>query len=68
VKLPKISKKGTVPDLVVPVVGLIGFAIIMMAYTGGYFVENIGFLDAIKNTDAATALMYADFFLSPLLW
>jgi tetracycline resistance efflux pump len=49
VKLPKISKKGTVPDLVVPVIGLIGFAIIMMAYTGGYFVENIGFLDAIKN-------------------
>jgi tetracycline resistance efflux pump len=61
VKLPKISKKGTVPDLVVPVIGLIGFAIVMMAYTGGYFVENIGFLDAIKNTDAATALMYAGF-------
>ena len=32
-----------------------------MAYTGGYFVENIGFFDAIKNTDSATALMYAGF-------
>ncbi len=61
VRLPKISKKGTVPDLVVPVIGLIAFAIIMMAYTGGYFVENIGFFDAIKNTDSATALMYAGF-------
>lgn len=61
VKLPKISNKGTVADLVIPVVGLIAFAIIMMAYTGGYFVENIGFFDAIKNTDAATALMYAGF-------
>ena len=60
-KLPEISKKGTVSDLVVPVIGLIIFAIVMMAYTGGYFVENIGFIDAIKNTDAASALMYAGF-------
>lgn len=59
--LPKVSRKGTVLDLVVPVVGLIAFAIIMMAYTGGYFVDDIGFLDAIKNTDAASALMYAGF-------
>ncbi len=61
VRLPKISEKGTVLDLVVPVIGLIVFAIVMMAYTGGYFAESIGFLDAIKNTDAATALMYAGF-------
>ena len=60
-KLPEISKKGTVSDLVVPVIGLIIFAIVMMAYTGGYFVKNIGFIDAIKNTDAASALMYAGF-------
>ena len=59
---PAISSKGTVWDLLVPVIGLIIFAIIMMAYTGGYWSgEGMSFLDAIKNTDSATALMYAGF-------
>lgn len=59
---PAISPKGTVWDLLVPVIGLIVFAILMMAYTGGYWSgEEMSFLDAIKNTDSATALMYAGF-------
>ena len=59
---PSISGKGTVWDLVAPVGGLIVFAILMMAYTGGYWSgEPISFLDAIKNTDSAAALMYAGF-------
>lgn len=50
------NPKGTIWDLVIPISGLVLFTLLAMAYTGGYFAESISFLDALKNTDAATAL------------
>lgn len=55
------SSKGTLWDLLVPILVLIVSTITMMAYTGGYFGGDTTFIDAIKNTDAAKSLMYAGF-------
>lgn len=56
-----VSSKGTLWDLLVPILVLIVSTIAMMVYTGGYFGGGTTFIDAIKNTDAAKSLMYAGF-------
>ncbi len=50
------SEKGTMWDLLVPIVVLIGSVIIGLMYTGGFF-DGVGFADAIGDADSATALV-----------
>ena len=54
----EISQKGTMWDLLIPIIVLIGGTIIGIVYTGGYFEPDIGFVDAVGDADAATALVY----------
>ena len=53
----EISSKGTVSDLLLPILTLIVATIVGILYTGGYF-EGVGFIDAVGDADAATALIY----------
>ncbi len=51
-----ISEKGTVMDLVIPVVSLIILATMAMLYTGGYFGSEKTLFQAFGDTDANKAL------------
>lgn len=53
----EISKKGTISDLILPIGVLIATTIIGILYTGGFF-DGVGFIDAVGDADAATALIY----------
>ena len=55
------ESKGTVIDLVVPIVVLIISCVIGMIYTGGFF-EGAGFVEAFSNSDASVGLMLGSFF------
>lgn len=52
----KISEKGKVFDLIIPILTLIVFSILSMLYIGGYFECEISIADAFGNTDAGAAL------------
>jgi tetracycline resistance efflux pump len=52
----KQSDKGTLWDLIVPILVLIGTVIVGLLYTGGFF-DGVGFADAIGDADSATALV-----------
>lgn len=54
----EVSKKGTLWDLLIPIVVLISATIIGIVYTGGGFEAGIGFVEAVGDADAATALVY----------
>ena len=53
--------KGSVLDLVLPVVVLIIFCVIGMIYSGGFF-EGEGFIAAFSNSDASVGLMLGSAF------
>ncbi len=53
----KISSRGKVVDLVVPVVVLVICCVIGMIYTGGFF-SGTDFVDAFANCDASRGLVY----------
>ncbi len=55
------ESKGTVIDLVVPIVVLIICCVIGMIYTGGFF-DGAGFVEAFSNSDASVGLMLGSFF------
>ncbi len=55
------KRKGTVLDLVFPIVVLIISCVIGMIYTGGFF-EGAGFIEAFSNSDASVGLMLGSFF------
>lgn len=56
------SDKGTVLDLVVPILALVALSIISMLYYGGYWSgEGLSLFDAFGETDAAMALSLAGF-------
>lgn len=55
------SSKGTVLDLILPVVFLIGSCITCMVYTGGFF-EGESFITAFANCDASLGLVLGSFF------
>lgn len=57
----KISKKGKVYDLVIPIVVLIIFSILSMLYIGGYFKGGMTIAEGFGNTDAGSALALAGF-------
>ena len=55
------EKKGTVLDLVIPIIALVVCCIIGMIYTGGFFSgENI--INAFSNCDASVGLALGSFF------
>lgn len=57
----KISSKGKVFDLIIPIVALIVFAILSMLYVGGYFEGGMTLAEGFGNTDAGPALAIAGF-------
>jgi Na+/H+ antiporter NhaC len=57
----KVSSKGKVIDLVIPVIALVICCIIGMIYTGGFF-SGETFIDAFANSDASVGLVYGSFF------
>ncbi len=55
------ESKGTVVDLVFPIIVLIVCCVIGMIYTGGFF-GGAGFVEAFSNSDASVGLMLGSFF------
>jgi len=53
--------KGSVLDLVLPVVVLIVFCVVGMIYSGGFF-EGVGFIEAFSGSDASVGLMLGSAF------
>ncbi len=53
----KISAKGTVAHLVLPIIVLIASCVVGMIYTGGFF-EGTGFVDAFAGSDASVGLVF----------
>ena len=50
------TPKGTVLDLVLPIVALIVSCVLCMVYTGGFF-DGVSFIDAFANCDASLGLV-----------
>ncbi len=57
----KISEKGKVFDLIIPIASLIVFAVLSMLYVGGYFNGGMTLAEGFGNTDAGPALAMAGF-------
>ena len=57
----KISSKGKVYDLLIPILSLIIFAVLSMLYVGGYFEGGKTIATAFGETDAGKALAMAGF-------
>ena len=53
--------KGTVLDLVIPILALIVCCVIGMIYTGGFF-SGTGIVEAFSGSDASVGLAYGSFF------
>ena len=65
--------RGTVLDLVFPIVMLIFFCVVGLIYTGGYFASgeaHKGFVDAFGSSDASVGLVYGSFaaFFVTVIW
>ena len=56
-----IYNKGTVIDLVFPIISLIICCVIGMIYSGGFF-SGTGFVEAFSGSDASVGLMLGSFF------
>ena len=56
----KVSDKGRVFDLIIPVASLIICCIIGMIYTGGFF-EGVSFVDAFANCESSKSLVLGSF-------
>ena len=56
-----VEEKGSVLDLVLPVVVLVVFCVIGMIYSGGFF-SGAGFIEAFSNSDASVGLMLGSAF------
>jgi Na+/H+ antiporter NhaC len=57
-----ISEKGTVYDLVIPILCLVIFCILSMIYTGGFFSgEGISFTEAFGNCNSSLSLVFGSF-------
>ena len=53
----KISSKGTVAHLVLPIIVLIASCVVGMIYTGGFF-DGTSFIDAFAGSDASVGLVF----------
>ena len=59
--IENISDKGTVLDLILPVLVLIVSCILCMIYTGGFF-EGVPFMESFANCNASMGLVLGSFF------
>ncbi|MCF0145974.1 MAG: Na+/H+ antiporter NhaC family protein [Eubacterium sp.] len=57
----KVSPKGTVADLLIPIISLVVCCVIGMLYSGGFF-SGVSFVDAFAGSDASIGLMFGSFF------
>ena len=57
----RISPKGKVWDLIIPIAALILFSILSMLYVGGYFEGGMSIADGFGNTSAGPALAISSF-------
>ena len=57
----KVSAKGTLWDLLVPILALIIFCILSMLYTGGFFAGGLSLFEAFGNTNANLSLAMGGF-------
>ena len=57
----EVNAKGTVLDLIIPIVSLIVCCVIGMIYTGGFF-SGTGLIEAFSGSDASVGLAYGSFF------
>ncbi len=55
------NTKGTVLDLIIPIISLIVCCVIGMLYTGGFF-DGVDFISAFADCDADLGLTYGSFF------
>ena len=65
--------RGTVLDLILPIVFLIAFCVIGLIYTGGFFASGDAhkdFVDAFGSSDASVGLVYGSFaaFFATVTW
>ena len=60
-KAPEVSAKGTVLDLLIPIISLIICCMIGMLYTGGFF-SDVDFVTAFSQSDASLGLTMGSFF------
>ena len=60
-KAPEVSAKGTVLDLLIPIISLIICCMIGMLYTGGFF-SGVDFVTAFSQSDASLGLTMGSFF------
>ena len=61
---PKANPRGTVWDMVIPILGLIVFAVLSLLYSGGYWGADPAyhtFGGAMGNSSASSALVWASF-------
>ncbi len=56
----KVNERGSVVDLLLPVIVLIGACVVGMVYTGGFF-DGEGFIMAFANCDASVGLVLGSF-------
>ncbi len=57
----KISSKGRVFDLIIPIIALIVFCVLAMLYVGGYFEGGMTLAEGFGNTDAGASLALGSF-------
>lgn len=57
----RVSSKGRVFDLLIPIAALIVFSILSMLYIGGYFEGGMTLAEGFGNTDAGPALAISSF-------
>ena len=60
-KQPEVSVRGTVLDLLIPIISLIICCMIGMLYTGGFF-SGVDFVTAFSQSDASLGLTMGSFF------
>ncbi len=64
------SSKGTVLDLVFPILTLIVMCVVGLVYSGGFFDGGVSFTESFSNADASIGLTYGSFFafVITLIW
>ena len=60
-KQPEVSVRGTVLDLLIPIISLVICCVIGMIYTGGFF-SGTDFVTAFSQSDASVGLVLGSFF------
>lgn len=56
------DKKGTIIDMLIPIISLVVCCVIGMIYSGGFFSgKGVGFVEAFANSDASVGLVLGSF-------